>query len=135
MKLKIHPEFVEAQVTCACGSSFTSYSTKKVLKVEICSKCHPLFTGQQKIVDAEGRVEKFTAKYRRKKEETPTASQSPVKNTGSDKGSSPKKESAVKKEAPPKKETAAKKETPAQKESAAKSETAAKTAKKNSLVK
>lgn len=108
MKLKIHPQFVEAQVTCACGNSFTSYSTKKILKVEICSKCHPLFTGQQKIVDAEGRVEKFTAKYRRKKEETgaPGNAQGTVKTAGT-----PKVATAEKKEAAVKKETAAKKET------------------------
>jgi large subunit ribosomal protein L31 len=68
MKPKIHPDWVEAKVTCACGETFTSYSTKKVLKVEICSKCHPLFTGQQKIVDTEGRVEKFISKYKKKAE-------------------------------------------------------------------
>lgn len=65
MKPKIHPEWVEAKVTCACGETFTSYSTKKVLRVEICSKCHPLFTGKQKIVDTEGRVEKFISKYKK----------------------------------------------------------------------
>ncbi len=118
MKLKIHPQFVEAQVTCACGNSFTSYSTKKILKVEICSKCHPLFTGQQKIVDAEGRVEKFTAKYRRKKEETgaPGNAQGTVKIAGT-----PKVATAEKKEAAVKKETAAKKETVDKTETAAKS--------------
>lgn len=68
VKPNIHPEWVEAKVTCACGETFTSYSTKKVLKVEICSKCHPLFTGQQKILDSEGRVEKFMSKYAKKKE-------------------------------------------------------------------
>lgn len=118
MKLKIHPQFVEAQVTCACGNSFTSYSTKKILKVEICSKCHPLFTGQQKIVDAEGRVEKFTAKYRRKKEETGASgnAQGTVKTAGT-----PKVATAEKKEAAVKKETAAKKETVDKTETAAKS--------------
>lgn len=118
MKLKIHPQFVEAQVTCACGNSFTSYSTKKILKVEICSKCHPLFTGQQKIVDAEGRVEKFTAKYRRKKEETgaPGNAQGTVKTAGT-----PKVATAEKKEAAVKKETSAKKATVDKTETAAKS--------------
>lgn len=65
MKAKIHPEWVEAKVTCACGETFISYSTKKILKVEICSKCHPLFTGKQKIIDTEGRVEKFVSKYKK----------------------------------------------------------------------
>ncbi len=118
MKLKIHPQFVEAQVTCACGNSFTSYSTKKILKVEICSKCHPLFTGQQKIVDAEGRVEKFTAKYRRKKEETgaPGNAQGTVKTAGT-----PKVATAEKKEVAVKKETSAKKATVDKTETAAKS--------------
>ncbi len=118
MKLKIHPQFVEAQVTCACGNSFTSYSTKKILKVEICSKCHPLFTGQQKIVDAEGRVEKFTAKYRRKKEETGASgnAQGTVKTAGT-----PKVATAEKKEVAVKKETSAKKATVDKTETAAKS--------------
>lgn len=66
MKPKIHPEWVEAQVVCACGETFTSYSTKKMLRVEICSKCHPLFTGKHKIIDTEGRVEKFINKYKKK---------------------------------------------------------------------
>jgi len=66
MKPKIHPEWVESQVVCACGESFTSYSTKKTLRVEICSKCHPLFTGKHKIIDTEGRVEKFINKYSKK---------------------------------------------------------------------
>jgi len=65
VKPKIHPEWFEAKVTCACGETFTSYSTKKLLKVEICSKCHPLFTGKHKIVDTAGRVEKFVNKYKK----------------------------------------------------------------------
>ena len=125
MKLKIHPQFVEAQVTCACGNSFTSYSTKKILKVEICSKCHPLFTGQQKIVDAEGRVEKFTAKYRRKKEETGASgnAQGTVKTAGATKTAASEK--AEKKEV-----AAVKKETSAKKATVDKTETAAKSKKK-----
>ena len=62
MKPKIHPEFNKINVTCACGSSFESYSTSKELKVEICSGCHPFFTGQQRFVDTAGRVERFQAK-------------------------------------------------------------------------
>ena len=63
MKEKIHPQHYEAVVTCACGNTFTTGSTKKFLKVDICSNCHPFFTGVRKIVDTTGRVEKFTKKY------------------------------------------------------------------------
>lgn len=60
MKEKIHPTwFPEARVHCACGSTFTTGSTMKDISVEICSACHPLFTGQQKLVDTAGRVDKF----------------------------------------------------------------------------
>lgn len=63
MKEGIHPAYNEAVVVCACGETFTTKSTKPKIKVDICSKCHPFFTGKQKIVDAEGRVEKFKKKY------------------------------------------------------------------------
>jgi large subunit ribosomal protein L31 len=63
MKKDIHPEYTEAHVTCACGNTFTTRSTKKEIRVEICSKCHPFFTGKQKFVDSAGRVEKFKRKY------------------------------------------------------------------------
>jgi len=63
MKKDIHPEYVEATVTCACGNTFTTRSTKKEIRVEICSACHPFFTGKQKFVDSAGRVEKFKKKY------------------------------------------------------------------------
>ena len=60
MKEKIHPKwYPEARVHCACGSTFTTGSTMKEIAVEICSACHPLFTGQQKLVDTAGRVDKF----------------------------------------------------------------------------
>jgi large subunit ribosomal protein L31 len=58
-----HPQYHRTVITCACGATYPVGSTKKVLKVEICSKCHPLFTGVQKIVDTGGRVEKFRRKY------------------------------------------------------------------------
>jgi large subunit ribosomal protein L31 len=64
MKKGIHPEYVEAQVTCSCGSSFTIGSTRPVLKVELCSKCHPFFTGERRIVDTAKRVEKFKRRYK-----------------------------------------------------------------------
>ena len=63
MKTDIHPEYHEATVRCACGNEFTVGSTMKEIKVEICSNCHPFFTGKQKLVDTEGRVEKFLKKY------------------------------------------------------------------------
>ena len=63
MKTGIHPDYVECKVTCACGESFETRSTKPELRVDICSKCHPFFTGQQKIVDTEGRVERFIKRY------------------------------------------------------------------------
>jgi len=62
MKPKIHPEFNKLNVTCACGNSFETYSTAKELKVEVCSGCHPYFTGTQRFVDTAGRVERFKAK-------------------------------------------------------------------------
>ncbi|HBM74678.1 MAG TPA: 50S ribosomal protein L31 [Clostridiaceae bacterium] len=63
MKKGIHPKYQEAVVKCACGETFVTGSTKKELHVEICSKCHPFFTGKQKFVDTGGRVEKFIKKY------------------------------------------------------------------------
>jgi len=65
MKVNIHPKFYpNAQVTCACGNTFTTGSTLPEIKVEICSACHPFFTGQQKYVDTMGRVEKFQARQK-----------------------------------------------------------------------
>jgi len=63
MKKGIHPEYQECTVICACGNTFKTRSTKKEIRVEICSQCHPFFTGKQKIVDTAGRVEKFRKKY------------------------------------------------------------------------
>ncbi len=63
MKKGIHPQMKEVTVTCACGETFTTRSTKDFIRVDVCSKCHPFFTGTQKIVDSEGRVEKFMKKY------------------------------------------------------------------------
>ena len=66
MKQGIHPNYAAATVSCACGEKFQTRSTVGDLKVDICSKCHPFFTGTQKIVDTEGRVERFKKKYARK---------------------------------------------------------------------
>ncbi len=66
MKEGIHPEYFQAKVKCNCGNEFVLGSTKEEIRVEVCSKCHPFYTGQQKINDAGGRVEKFNKKYGRK---------------------------------------------------------------------
>jgi large subunit ribosomal protein L31 len=66
MRAKIHPEYHEIVVHCACGESYPTRSTKKDLKVEICSACHPFFTGKQKLIDSAGRVERFNTRYRKK---------------------------------------------------------------------
>ncbi len=68
MKEKIHPEYYpEAKVTCSCGNVFAVGSTQKDIKTEICSKCHPFYTGEQKIIDAQGQVQKFKEKWNKKK--------------------------------------------------------------------
>ena len=66
MKSGIHPNYKEVTVACACGEKFTTRSTRPEVHLDICSKCHPFFTGKQKIMDAEGRVEKFKKKYAKK---------------------------------------------------------------------
>ncbi|MDD5434972.1 MAG: 50S ribosomal protein L31 [Nitrospira sp.] len=63
MKPNIHPEYAETTITCACGEVIHTRSTLTNLKVEVCSKCHPFYTGTQKILDTEGRVERFRKKY------------------------------------------------------------------------
>ena len=63
MKKDIHPDYVETMVTCGCGEKFQTRSTRGKITVEICSKCHPFYTGKQKMVDTAGRVEKFQRKY------------------------------------------------------------------------
>jgi len=63
MKTKIHPEYVTTTVSCSCGNRWETRSTKPELKVELCSQCHPFFTGEQRIVDTAGRVERFKRRY------------------------------------------------------------------------
>jgi large subunit ribosomal protein L31 len=64
MKDKIHPDYKEVQVTCSCGAAFSTRSTLgKPLQVEVCSACHPFYTGKQKVLDTAGRIEKFRQKY------------------------------------------------------------------------
>ena len=67
MKEKIHPKYYpDAEVSCSCGNKFTIGSTRKTLKVELCSQCHPFFTGEHRMVDTAGRVERFNQRYKTK---------------------------------------------------------------------
>ncbi len=74
MKENIHPEYVETTVLCGCGETFKTRSTKPKITVEICSKCHPFYTGEQKLVDTTGKVERFRRRYK-KAETSETAAQ------------------------------------------------------------
>lgn len=65
MKAEIHPKYGPCVVQCACGNTFETRSTMNSIKVDICSACHPFFAGKQKLIDAEGRVERFRKKYKR----------------------------------------------------------------------
>jgi large subunit ribosomal protein L31 len=67
MKPNIHPQYVEAIVRCACGNTFTTRSTKPELRVDVCSNCHPYFTGEQRLVDTAGQVERFRRKLAAKR--------------------------------------------------------------------
>jgi len=64
VKPGIHPEYYETVITCACGATYPTRSTKKAISVEICSACHPFFTGKQKLIDTAGRIERFRRKYK-----------------------------------------------------------------------
>ncbi len=66
MKVDIHPQYIEATVTCSCGNTFQTRSTKPKLDVELCNECHPYYTGKQKLVDTGGRVERFQKRYGQK---------------------------------------------------------------------
>ena len=73
MKTEIHPKYQQVPVHCACGETWTTGSTKKELRIEICAKCHPFFTGKQHILDIQGRVDRFNKRYGTKSAEQPTA--------------------------------------------------------------
>ncbi len=86
MKEGIHPKYEEVEVRCACGNTFKTRSTKPELHLEICSACHPFFTGRQKLIDTEGRVERFSKKFgvqtsesRKAAEKAAKAAKAPVK--------------------------------------------------------
>jgi large subunit ribosomal protein L31 len=72
MKKDIHPKYYLANVTCACGSTFKVRSTKREYRLEICSACHPYFTGQQKLLDTAGRIDKFRQRYGKKQDAAPS---------------------------------------------------------------
>ncbi|HEX6811012.1 MAG TPA: 50S ribosomal protein L31 [Planctomycetota bacterium] len=72
MKADIHPKYVECHVSCACGNKFTTRSVKSEVRTDICSQCHPYYTGAQKFVDAAGRVDKFLKRYGKPKEAAKT---------------------------------------------------------------
>ncbi len=69
MKKEIHPEYHDIVASCACGSTYNTRSTQKALRVEICSSCHPFFTGKQKLIDSAGRVERFNTRYKKKSDQ------------------------------------------------------------------
>ncbi|HVF50373.1 MAG TPA: 50S ribosomal protein L31 [Pyrinomonadaceae bacterium] len=82
MKTGIHPNYHDINVQCACGETFQTRSTRKEdLHVEICSACHPFFTGKQKLIDTAGRVDRFNKRYGKKTAEAPTA-EAPVAEAG-----------------------------------------------------
>jgi large subunit ribosomal protein L31 len=64
MKPKIHPEYYDVTISCACGNTIQTRSTKKEMRLEICAACHPFFTGKQKLIDAAGRIERFEKRYK-----------------------------------------------------------------------
>ena len=86
MKKGIHPSYKETTITCACGEVMHIRSTKQNIKVDICSKCHPFFTGKQKLIDSAGRVDRFMKKYEKTQE---------IKKTRKQSGSVPEKEGTV----------------------------------------
>jgi large subunit ribosomal protein L31 len=79
MKPDIHPDYKPAKITCACGFAYETYSTRDSFMVEICSNCHPFFTGKQKLLDTAGRIDRFNRKYGRKKTAPVEKVEKPVK--------------------------------------------------------
>ena len=73
MKKDIHPKYTDATVTCSCGNTFKTRSTRPVITVQLCSRCHPFFTGKQKLVDSAGTVERFMRRYGKTAQVTPAA--------------------------------------------------------------
>ena len=73
MKSDIHPEYVESTISCSCGNSWTTRSTEAEMRIEVCSDCPPFFTGEQRIVDTAGRVERFRRRYAKPEDAAPAA--------------------------------------------------------------
>ena len=78
MKADIHPKYVTATVHCACGETWQTRSTKSEIRLEICSSCHPFFTGKQKLIDTEGRVDRFQKKYQKVRDAAEAKKKQPV---------------------------------------------------------
>ena len=83
MKDKIHPKYFETTITCACGNVINTRSTVKDIRVEICSACHPFFTGKQKLIDTAGRVERFRRKYKSLEEKKEKQETEPIEKQSS----------------------------------------------------
>lgn len=81
MKAEIHPGYYETVIKCACGSEVTTRSTVKDIHVEICSKCHPFFTGKQKLIDTAGRIDKFNRKFKKALDKKKSAEEEPATAT------------------------------------------------------
>lgn len=96
MKPKIHPKYVESTITCACGNVVKTRSTRQKMHVDLCSACHPFFTGKQKLVDTEGRVEKFRRKYGKAVPGKPAKTAKPAKPTAAAKPKTPKRAKVTK---------------------------------------
>jgi large subunit ribosomal protein L31 len=103
MKEGIHPKYGPAEVTCACGNAFTTRATVSTIRADICSKCHPFYTGRQKIVDTAGRVERFHQRYERYQQ---------AQRAKAERGKAPPKKAAVKAAARPAVKKTAKKTAP-----------------------
>ncbi|MBL7158066.1 MAG: 50S ribosomal protein L31 [Candidatus Omnitrophica bacterium] len=84
MKEKIHPKYQETTIVCACGASIHTRSTKQNIHVDVCSSCHPFFTGKQKLMDSAGRVDKFKRRYEKKKEQPKAKKESSKPSASSD---------------------------------------------------
>ena len=95
MKPGIHPKYQEVEVRCACGNTFKTRSTKPELHLEICNQCHPFFTGRQKLIDTEGRVERFTKRFGAQSAEARRAATKATKATKAAKATKSRKSSAT----------------------------------------
>jgi large subunit ribosomal protein L31 len=95
VKPGIHPKYQEVEVRCACGNTFKTRSTKPELHLEICNQCHPFFTGRQKLIDTEGRVERFTKRFGAQSAEARRAATKATKATKAAKATKSRKSSAT----------------------------------------